>query len=165
MSERRGRDQEYERNERTARSCHRMSKGWLVRNHCAVVQHLLTFYAGVSWLFSAFVKTRGKLESGEPIYLGIHTMRLIVKRNAFPPDKSKISYRCHATFQLNGNISWAGNEVCKRRKTDQRFLLGGRKNHVLPLSLRARSLSRSILCLVSRNSAITVCTLNSRALV
>lgn len=98
-------------------------------------------------------------------------MRLIVKPFPLPLDKSIIPYRCHVKFQLNGNISWAGNEACRRRKTDQRLLLGERKSHVsslavppsaLDLPFSYNSVPRS--AHVPRNSAvITVCPLNSRA--
>lgn len=88
-----------------------------------------------------------------------------------PLDKSIISYWCHATFQLNGNISWAGNEAYRCRKTDQRLLLDERKSHVSsfassPFTLALLFVSVPRLTHVPRNSAvITVCTLNSRALV
>lgn len=52
------------RNEHTARPGHRMSKGWLVRNHCAVAQHLLTFYAGVSRLCFCFRRSRREKNRG-----------------------------------------------------------------------------------------------------
>lgn len=144
MSERRGRDREYERNERTARSRHRMSKGRRVRNHYAVVQHLPALVDILCRRFAALLppSSRGNPGVGTANLSRDTHMRLIVRSRCFsPPDKSIISYWYHATIQLNRNISWAGNETYRCRKTDQRLLLGKEPRQLFRLfSLHALAL-------------------------